>query len=183
MNINCPAESFARSGIFFPIYWLQTTAPPVANADKICIKSTLMLSTSDTPDTAASPQDDTMSVSNRPMLIAKVCSMISGMISFFKSALVNSNPSIKLPFSFACCYFIYKMSTFKNSKEKCGIAICYATKIRLSYVCYYASAAVMIAIEYTSEALHPRDKSLIGAFSPSKIGPYASKLPRRCAIL
>jgi len=29
----------------------------------------------------------------------------------------------------------------------------------------------MIAIEYTSEALHPRDRSLIGAFKPSKIGP------------
>lgn len=37
--------------------------------------------------------------------------------------------------------------------------------------CNYASAAVMIAIEYTSEALHPRDRSLIGAFKPSKIGP------------
>lgn len=49
--------------------------------------------------------------------------------------------------------------------------------------CNYASAAVMIAIEYTSEALHPRERSLIGAFKPSKIGPYASKLPRRCAIL
>ena len=36
---------------------------------------------------------------------------------------------------------------------------------------YYAKAAVMIAIEYTSDALHPRDKSLIGAFKPSKIGP------------
>ena len=35
----------------------------------------------------------------------------------------------------------------------------------------YASAAVMIAMEYTSDALHPRDKSLIGAFRPNKIGP------------
>lgn len=35
----------------------------------------------------------------------------------------------------------------------------------------YANAAVMIAIEYTSEALQPRDKSLIGAFNPNKIGP------------
>lgn len=33
------------------------------------------------------------------------------------------------------------------------------------------SAAVIIAIEYTSSALQPRDKSLIGAFIPSKIGP------------
>ena len=38
-------------------------------------------------------------------------------------------------------------------------------------------------MEYTSDALHPRDKSLIGAFNPRRIGPYASKLPRRCAIL
>ena len=35
----------------------------------------------------------------------------------------------------------------------------------------YASAAVMIAMEYTSDALHPRDRSLIGAFRPNKIGP------------
>ena len=47
----------------------------------------------------------------------------------------------------------------------------------------YANAAVIIAIEYTSEALHPLDKSFTGAFSPSRIGPYASKLPIRCAIL
>ena len=36
----------------------------------------------------------------------------------------------------------------------------------------YASAAVMIAMEYTSDALHPRDKSLIGAFNPRRIGTY-----------
>ena len=48
---------------------------------------------------------------------------------------------------------------------------------------FYARAAVMIAMEYTSIALHPRDKSLIGAFKPKRIGPYASKLPIRCAIL
>ena len=47
----------------------------------------------------------------------------------------------------------------------------------------HLNAAVIIAMEYTSDALHPRDKSLIGAFNPRRIGPYASKLPRRCAIL
>ena len=44
-------------------------------------------------------------------------------------------------------------------------------------------AAVMIAIEYTSSALQPLDKSLMGEFNPRRMGPYASKLPIRCAIL
>ena len=35
----------------------------------------------------------------------------------------------------------------------------------------YAKAAVMMAMEYTSMALHPRDKSFTGAFNPNKIGP------------
>lgn len=47
----------------------------------------------------------------------------------------------------------------------------------------YTNAAVMIAMEYTSIALHPRERSLTGAFKPRRIGPYASKLPILCAIL
>ena len=47
----------------------------------------------------------------------------------------------------------------------------------------YDNAAVMIAIEYTSVAVHPRERSLIGELSPNRIGPYASKLPILCAIL
>ena len=90
MNISCPAESLALFGIFFPMYWLQTTAPPVASADKICIRRTLMLSTSETPDTAASPQEDTINVSIRPMLIDKNCSTIRGMINFFSDCLSNN---------------------------------------------------------------------------------------------
>ena len=34
-----------------------------------------------------------------------------------------------------------------------------------------AKEAVMISMEKTSIALHPRDKSLIGAFNPNRIGP------------
>ena len=37
----------------------------------------------------------------------------------------------------------------------------------------YTNAAVMIAMEYTSIALHPRERSLTGAFKPRRIGPYA----------
>lgn len=33
------------------------------------------------------------------------------------------------------------------------------------------NAAVMIAMEYTSSALQPLDKSLIGEFSPKRMGP------------
>ncbi len=35
----------------------------------------------------------------------------------------------------------------------------------------YTNAAVMIAIEYTSIALQPRERSLTGAFNPRRIGP------------
>ena len=44
-------------------------------------------------------------------------------------------------------------------------------KCLVFYDLCYANAAVMIAIEYTSDALQPRDRSLIGAFSPNRIGP------------
>ncbi len=35
----------------------------------------------------------------------------------------------------------------------------------------YAKAAVMMAMEYTSRALQPRLRSLMGAFSPNRMGP------------
>ena len=47
----------------------------------------------------------------------------------------------------------------------------------------YIREAVIIDILYTSSALHPLDRSLMGALSPCKIGPKASKLPKRWAIL
>ena len=55
-------------------------APPVARAEKMLISRILIASTSDTPETAASPQLETMTVSAIPMVMARNCSMISGII-------------------------------------------------------------------------------------------------------
>ena len=60
------------------MYWLATTAPPVASAVMICIIRVLKVSTRLTPDTAASPTDDTMRVSARPMVTLRACSAMSG---------------------------------------------------------------------------------------------------------
>ena len=60
------------------MYWLVTTAPPVASALMIWIIRVLKLSTRLTPDTAASPTEDTIKVSARPMVTLNACSAISG---------------------------------------------------------------------------------------------------------
>ena len=89
INISCPADFLDISMFLLPRYWLHTTAPPVARADNIWISRLLILSTSATPETAASPAIDTMNVSTKPTLTASNCSNIRGIISFFKSLDVN----------------------------------------------------------------------------------------------
>ena len=59
------------------------------------------VSTSDTPETAASPAADTMIVSAMPTAIASVCSIIRGMISFFRSPLEYS--------IFSLCTFVSRI--------------------------------------------------------------------------
>ena len=49
-----------------------------------------MLSTSDTPDTAASPTFATIMVSAMPMVTARICSIISGTIRRRSSSLENN---------------------------------------------------------------------------------------------
>ena len=57
-----------------------------------------MVSTRETPDTAASPADDTITVSAMPMVTAKSCSSTSGIINRFKSCLENNlSVSISIP--------------------------------------------------------------------------------------
>ena len=48
----------ARRRAFAPSSCATTTAPPVASAEKILMISTLIISTSDTPETAASPTEE-----------------------------------------------------------------------------------------------------------------------------
>jgi len=71
------------------MYWLATTAPPVASAVMIWIIRVLKVSTRLTPDTAASPTDDTIRVSARPMVTLRACSAISGSSSVVSCWRVN----------------------------------------------------------------------------------------------
>ena len=53
--ISCDAACDALLLFPLPRYWEITTAPPVAIAANILIRRLLIISTSDTPDMAASP--------------------------------------------------------------------------------------------------------------------------------
>ena len=61
-----------------PKNWLVTTAPPVASAANTLKIRLLIMSTSDTPEMAASPTLETMTVSDMPTSAASACSMTSG---------------------------------------------------------------------------------------------------------
>jgi hypothetical protein len=71
------------------MYWLVTTAPPVASAVMIWIIRVLKLSTRLTPETAASPTDETIRVSARPMVTLRACSAMSGSSSATSCCRVN----------------------------------------------------------------------------------------------
>ena len=78
---SCPALRAASSGFLAPRYWLVTTAPPVASAPNTVMMSMLIISTSDTPEMAASPAEETIIVSAIPTSTFSACSMISGQSS------------------------------------------------------------------------------------------------------
>ena len=92
-NISCFAAALAFLRSSLPRYWEAIIEPPVARAEKILISRMLMESTRETPDTAASPQLETMIVSIMPMVTARNCSTTSGRISRFKSRFVNRFPA------------------------------------------------------------------------------------------
>ena len=87
---SCPALRAASSGRLAPRCWLVTTAPPVASAPNSVMMSGLIISTSDTPEIAASPTDETITVSAIPTRISSACSMISGQSSVSSWRLVKS---------------------------------------------------------------------------------------------
>ena len=78
------------------MYWLVTTAPPVASALMIWIIRVLKLSTRLTPDTAASPTEDTIKVSARPMVTLNACSAISGSSSATSACRGNRGVDVNL---------------------------------------------------------------------------------------
>ena len=77
---SCVADSQAASFLLWP-------APPVANAANMLIRSTITWSTSDTPDTAASPTLEIIIESAMPTSIARNCSIMRGMISAARALL------------------------------------------------------------------------------------------------
>ena len=113
VNKSCLALWQAISSSFLPIYCEQTTAPPVASAEKILIINTFNPSTILTPETALCPHWETIIVSKIPIVNANTCSIIKGIINFFKSRLLNNITS--LPQSY---YIPLKFSYFPLSKNE-----------------------------------------------------------------
>ena len=95
-KISSTSWSVTRRAFFSfcaPKYWPATTAPPVAKAVNKLISSTLMESTRETADTAASPTPATMTESAMPTNMAKNCSATRGSIIRITSRRLNSSPS------------------------------------------------------------------------------------------
>ena len=83
------ADSHAASFFLCPRYCPATTAPPVASAAKILMSSTMTWSTSETPDTAASPTLAIIIESAIPTSTARSCSTTSGIINATSDRLSN----------------------------------------------------------------------------------------------
>ena len=86
---SCFAAREERSGRFLPMYWAQTTAPPVDSAENRLLSKIWILSTNETPETAASPSLPTMTMSAIPTVSERNCSAIRGQIRSSKSRLLN----------------------------------------------------------------------------------------------
>ena len=97
---SCPALRRACEPCLAPRNWLVTTAPPVASAAKMLKIRLLIISTSETPEMAASPTLETITVSDMPTRAASACSMTSGHSSRSSWALVNCFSSFVSIFSF-----------------------------------------------------------------------------------
>ena len=95
----------ACSAFFFPMNCPAITAPPVASAVKMLMINTITVSIKDTPDTAASPTLATMIESASPTNACRNWSIISGMISFRKSAF-EKNRFICFPLTISFCILI-----------------------------------------------------------------------------
>ena len=72
------AARLASSGFFAPTHREAMTAPPVARALKILMKRMKIMSTRETPETEASPRDETMTESMIPMRMERNCSAMRG---------------------------------------------------------------------------------------------------------
>ena len=93
-QISCVAAWLAFSFSFLPRYCPATTAPPVASAAKTLIRSTMILSTKETPETAASPTFATIMLSAIPTSTDKSCSITSGINRAVRSRPLNKYPDL-----------------------------------------------------------------------------------------
>ena len=85
----CVDARHACSVRFCPRYCPTITAPPVASAANTLINNTIMLSTKETPETAASPTFAIMIESAMPTNTARSCSTTSGRINARNALLSN----------------------------------------------------------------------------------------------
>ena len=83
--------------------WGRGAPPPprLASAASTLMIRLLNMSIRDTPETAASPAEEIMTVSAIPTVIASACSNKSGTISFFRSSFENS-----------CCFVLLSSISF-----------------------------------------------------------------------
>ena len=125
-RISWSADWQALSFRFCPRYWEATTAPPVATAAKILMISTLIMSTKETPEVAASPALDTIIVSTIPTETASICSMINGKISFFRSFPEKRVPTVfAFPTVFSFCIIIFPaLLSFHFPGYQTGVLCC-----------------------------------------------------------
>jgi hypothetical protein len=103
---SCCAASLAFAGRFAPNCCETTTAPPLAIAAKTANTRLLIISTRETPDTAASPTAEIMTVSIIPTVIASVCSKIRGTINALNSFGENRRFSGSVPLLSVLCAFL-----------------------------------------------------------------------------
>ena len=138
-----PAVALAFLGSSWPMYWLVTTAPPVARADMIWIIRVLKVSTRLTPETAASPTEDTIRVSARPMVTLRACSATSG------SSRATSCCRVKMGRDCAVCVI--------------GVA---SSPLLLYTTAYYSTKPDPMQYRARQKCARPRGFSREGLFTP-----------------
>ena len=87
-KINCFKAWLAFSFWFYPKYWAQMMAPPVAMAANILMIKIFNESTRETAEIAAEPMLVTIMVSTDPINAVKTYSNINGINNLFNCSLV-----------------------------------------------------------------------------------------------
>ena len=97
------------------------TAPPVASDEKIWMSRKLTESTREMPETAASPQEETMTVSATPMVTAKSCSNDRVELQILEKVKNNTEPSVFVTL-YLCLTKGDKMDTAVRQAVEMGVS-------------------------------------------------------------